>query len=90
MVGHWRLLGKLKARCDRPGIEETSFCVGISCRQFGSFWVMAFSSVMGLSPDKGLITRFLIMWLCVIGLGPCMVVVEKAYGIWSDSSISKS
>ena len=53
-------------------------------------WVMEFSSTIGSSPDSGLMMRFLMIWLCLIGLGPCMVVVEKACGIWSDSLISKS
>ena len=84
IVGQSCFLRNFEARCDRPGIDDTSSGVGISRITFGNSWVMAFSSMIGSSPDSGLMMRFLIIWLCVIGLGPCIVVVEWAYGIWSD------
>ena len=37
IVGHFCFVGKLGARCDRPGIDETSSGVGMSCRALGSF-----------------------------------------------------
>ena len=37
IVGHFCFIGKLGASCDRPGMDETSSGVGMSCKALGNF-----------------------------------------------------
>ena len=53
IVGQFCLVGNLEERCERPGIDNTSVGVGMSCITLGRFWVKAFSRLIGGSPDQG-------------------------------------
>ena len=87
-MGQFFFLGKCRARCDSPGMEETSSGVGMWSMASGISLTWAFCKLIVVSPASGLTRRPLMLKVFVGGPMPCNVAIVCCVGIWSASSMA--